>query len=814
MRHDLSHAFRSLRKQPGFAVVAILTLAFGIGVNTSLFGMVSAFFLQPLPVRDAHELVLVLQKSDTFQLPHGHSFPDYLDYRDGMKSITELTGYMPTAIHLSAAGEPAERTWIELVTPGYFELADIEPGIGQFFRAGENRDSEPVLVLGYNYWQRRFGGDPAVLGRTVTINGRAFSIIGVVPEGFTGLSWAMDVAGFAPSGTASHILDYGDGFMNERSAAAWRLMGRLAPGFALSDARSEAEVIAQRLAAEYPEDHKGARVLVIPEMRARPDPTFADFIPVFAVVFTGMVGLVLFIACANVANLMLSRSLDRQRDFVLRSALGASRWRLIRLQIVESLILAFAAGVFGFILSGVLGRVLVGFAPTGDMPVNMEQPWDWRIYAFTFLVSAVAGIATGLWPALRASRFDLAGALKEGGNRLGAARHPLRNILVIGQVAVSLVVLIASGLFLHSLQQMKELRLGFRADHQLMVSVDLGMQQYDEDRGRQFLEQLVTRAQSLPGVRSATLSSAIPFDYGIQLTEIGTDGELLRSEDGYISSSYNVVGPHYFETTGATLGRGRLFEERDDEDSAPVAIVNQTLASMLWGLADPIGKRFRFGRDGDWIEVVGVAPDGKYVMLTEEPRAHFYLPLTQRYRSPVTLIAWTQTAPLGLAQPLQELLRELDPDLPIFNLRTMESHLRDSAFGLMPMRLGALLAGVQGLIGLFLAAMGLYAVVSYAVTQRTHEIGVRMALGAERRNVVWLVVRDGMRFIAVGAILGLSVAIGFGFVLSHVLYGVHPMDLGVYAAITSVLLAIAGLACFLPARRATRVDPVDALRCE
>ena len=816
MTSDVRQALRALRKEPGFAAVAALTLAFGIGVNTSLFSLVSAMFLQPLQVRDAHELVLLMQRGDLLNMPYGHSFPDYLDYREGTSAFADLVAFMPTAVHLSAPGQTPERTWIEAVSPNYFALAGVRAAVGQLFEpgVGEARGAAPTAVLSHAYWQRRFAGDPGIVGRAITLNGRAFTVIGVAPASFTGLSWAMAMSAFVPSGTTGLLSAGGDSLLRERGVPAWRLMGRLRPGTTIEEARAQVEVVAERLRATFPAEHKGSKALLIPENRARPDPSVADFLPVFAVVFAAMVGLVLFIACANVANLMLSRSLARQRDLVVRAALGAGRLRLIRLQVTESLLLAFGAGLLGLAFARLSDLALSRFVPTGDIPVNTDHGWDWRVYAFAFLVSTVAGVAAGLWPALQASRFDLVHSLKEGGSRISSSRHPIRNLLVVGQVTMSLVVLASAALFLRSLDQMRGLALGFRPDHLLVMSLDLGMQQYGEDRGRRFLEDLGTRAEAMPGVVSASFLQHVPFDNGMQITEVATDGEIPGSKDGYVSTAFNVVGPGFFETAGAALAHGRVFEKSDDRGSRRVSVVNETMARKLWPDQPALGKRIRFGRDGEWIEVVGVARDGKYVMLAEEPRAYFYLPLAQHYRAPMTLLVRSASDPTGLVGPLRELLRELDPDLPVYNVKTMEAHIRESVFGLMPLRMAVAMAAAQGLLGLLLAVMGLYAVVSYAASQRTHEIGVRMALGARSLDVLRLVVRDGLRLTLTGVVVGLLLAFGVGFGLSRVLYGLEPAPAAVFLGVTALLVAVATLACYLPARRATRIDPMVALRYE
>ncbi len=812
---DLRHALRSLRKNGGFTAVAVLTLALGIGVSITLFSMLSAFFLQPLAIKDGDRLVFVMQQGDLINVPYGYSYPDYLDYRDATRTLTDLVAYAPTPAHVSARGQAPERTWIEMISPNYFALAGVSPALGEFPHPGEGRGrTAPAVVLSHRYWQQHFGGNPSLVGQPITINGRMFTVSGIAPASFTGLAWAMAVSAWVPAGAMGTLMDGGDAFRENRAAPAFRVMGKLVPGRTLDDARAEFTILAKRLIDAYPVEHKGTRVLLIPEKRARPDPSVAGFLPVFAAVFAAMVSLVLLIACANVANLTLARAIARQRDLVVRSALGASRFRLVRLQVVESLVLAAAAGAVGLVLANWAGGLLARFAPAGDIPTNQDRPFDWRIYVFTVFISAAAGFAAGLWPARKATHFDVAESLKEGSSAAGTSRHMLRNLLVVGQVTMSLVVLACAGLFMRSLQRMQTLQLGFKPAGLVMMSVDLGLQQYSDQRGRQFLEDLLARAEALPGARAATLAVHVPFDFGMQFTDVGIGREIPASKDNYVSTPFNVVGPKFFDTTGATIVRGRAFDSRDDERSRRVAVINETMARTLWPGQEPIGQRFRFGRDGDWIEVVGVAADGKYVMLGEQTRSYFYLPLAQRYQSPITIMVRTASDPEALAIPLQRLLNERDPDLPVYNVRTMERHIRDSVFGLMPLRAAASMAAVQGAIGLLLAIMGLYAVVSYAVTRRTREIGVRMALGADRRDVVRLVVKEGMRLSLIGLAIGLLLGLGLGLVISGVLYGVVPIDVPVLGGVTALLLVVSALACYVPARRATRIDPLVALRYE
>ena len=812
--NDFSLAFRTLRKQPGFTAVAALTLAFGIGVNASLFSLVSAFFLQPLPVKDSHRLALLMQRSDVINLPYGHSYPDYLEYRRESKTFSDLAAYTPMPVHISARGQAPERTWIEVISPNYFTLAGVAPAYGQFpTAADENTGAPPTVVLSYRYWQRRFGGNPALVGQPITLNGRSFTVSAIAPANFTGLAWAMAVSAFVPSGSIGAMMKGGDEFRDNRGTPAFKVMGRLAPGKTLDEARAEIDTIARRLATAYPAEHKGARIVLIPERRARPDPAISGFLPVFAAVFMAMVAFVLLIACANVANLMLSRALQRQRDLAIRAALGASRLRLVRLQVVESLLLAAVAGILGVLLAQWAGDWLSNLIPAGDIPMNQDHPWDWRVYAFTVLASAAAGLVTGLWPARTATRFDLVESLKEGGSTIGSRRHLFRNLLVISQVTMSVVVLAGAGLFLHSLQRLQQTALGFKPDGLVMASIDLGLQQYSETRGQRFIEDALGRAESLPAVSSATVVAHVPFDYGMLLADVSIDGEIPGTRDNAMSAAYDSVGPRFFETFEAAIVRGRGFDRTDTERSRRVAVINETLAAKLWPGQDAIGRRLRLGRSGDdWLEVVGVARDGKYVMLAEQPRSYVYLPFAQHYQTPISIVVRSASDPAALAQPLRQLVGTMDPDLPVFNVRTMDTHLQTSIFGLLPFRIGATMAAVQGGIGMLLAIMGLYAVVSYAVARRTREIGVRMALGAAHTDVMRLVVGEGMWLSGIGLVTGMVIALGLGLVLSKVLYGVPSADVGVLASVSVLLLAVAALACYVPARRATHIDPLSALR--
>ncbi len=815
--NDLRFALRMLWKSPGFTVVAIVTLAFGIGVNANIFSLVSVFFLQPLRIRNPHEVVMVLQRSDNLGLPHGLSYPDFKDLRDRNQVFSDLTASFPSPAHIGMAGLVPERTWVEVVSPNYFAFAGVGVALGRTFRVdeGERAGDVPVTILSHRYWQRRFGGDPQIVGRTIQLNGTPFMVIGVTPENFGGMHWAMALSTFVPSTFAPQFLSGGEQMLTQRGTPMWRLFARLKPGISLGKARAEISGLADQIKKDFPDQHKGMRLMVIPETHCRPDPVFSDFMWVFTAVFAGMVVMVLFIACANVANLMFARALSRQHEFSLRAAIGASRWQLIRQLLVESLVVAAVAGAIGALCAEAGGQMLAQFTPQSDIPINTDHSSDWRVHLFTAGLAAVAGIATGLMPALKASKFQVFEMLKESGTgRLSSRRHPFRNLLVVVQVMSSLVVLICAGLFLHSLSRFKDAPIGLQADHLLIASVDLGLQRYSDERGLQFQRQLLERIRGLPGVVAAGVAQRVPFDTGFGMQEVQAEDSDPNAADQYVAVGENTVSTGYFHTAGTPLLRGRGFTAQDHTDTPRVVVVNETLARKFWPNEDPVGRRLRFRGSPQLAEVVGVVPTGKYLMLGEDPRPYLFQPMEQSYRSPITLLVRTSVEPASLSDAVRAEVSALDPNLPLFNLRTFEEHIRTSALALMPIRMGATLACVQGVIGLFLAIMGLYAVVSYAVNQRTQEIGIWIALGARQWDVLRLVVREGMRLTLIGVGCGLIIAAGISFVFAKVLYGVQPLDGSVFFAVTLLLAGVAALACYLPARRATQVDPNVALRCE
>lgn len=817
LQQDVRYALRQIAKSPGFAAVVVLTLAFGIAVNSSLFDIINVMLLRKSPLPEPDRLAVFLQRSDVIKVPHGISYPDYHDYRERLRTVDGLMAFMPSPANLAANGGAPLRTWVEIVSPNAFAAIGVPAARGRTLLPsdGENKGGAPVTVLSHDCWVNQFGSDPGIVGRVIQLNGKPFTVVGIGPEGFHGFSYMMAMSAFIPASALDTFRPSAAGMLEWRGAPAWRVTGRLRAGSSVRDADAEAAVVLDQLAREYPESHRNYRSLVIPESRARPDPAVTDYLPVFLGLFFGLVLLVLSIACANVANLMIARAVTRQRELTVRAALGAGRGRLIRQLLAESMVLALIAGVVGWFLATGLGVLLSRFIPQGDIPLAVDFSPGWRNYVFTGAISLAAGLVSGILPALRASRIDLVAQLKAGhDDALAAGRHRVRNLLVAGQVTLSLVVLICAGLFLQSLHKVKTVDLGFRSDHLMMLSFDLALQGYADDRSRNFNAALLEHVRAIPGVQAAGLTSHMPFDNQLNARDVHPEVPPPAMKDGTTAVKITHVSPGFLETLGVRLRQGRLLTLADRADGPRVAVINAAMAELCWPGQDAVGKRFQPWKDGPWIEVVGVTETAKYLMLAEAPSPVFFMSLAQEFQTPVTLVVRTSVEPSTLASRLRTEVLSLDPQLPVYDVRTMEDLMGTSAFALFPLRLGSSLALVQGVVGLLLAVMGLYAVVAFGVAQRTREIGIRMALGAEDRSVVGLVVREGMRLAVRGIVIGLVFATLLGFALSKVLYGLGAIDPVILGAVSVLMLVTAGLACWLPARRAARVDPIIALRTE
>ncbi len=817
---DVKYAFRQMRRSPGFTAVAALTLGFGLSVNIAIFSMIDMFFLQPLPVKNADRLMVVMRQNSSSEFLLGMSWPDYQDYRSQADVFTDMLAYTFRPAHLSVPGKAPERTWIEAVSGNYFSLLGVTPSRGRLIQTGdaETRGRGPVVVLSYDYWQSSLGGDPNVVGSPIVVNGYPLTIIGITPPEFHSAQWALAPSAFVPATMIPEVFPGGDWMLENRHSTPFRVSGYFRDGVNDGQAASSLQVISQRLAKEYRPYDVDTRILVRREMLTRPDASISRFVPFAAAVFVAMAGLVLLIACANIANLMLSRALVRQREAGIRTAVGAPRWRLIRQLLTESIVLAIVAAGVGMLLAHGIGLLLVRFSPQSfDVPTRPPTDTSWLPVLYTLMMSVVAGVATGLVPALRATRVDVQTILKGDGSGGGRKRHLLRSGLVMAQTAVCVVVLVCGGLFVRSLQDLSTQNLGFRTDGLLMASVDLALQGYEPERGRQFLDQLTEQVGALPGVESVAVSSRVPFDIFLE-DHSAVDADqppAFDATDPGIAVYLSRVDGAYFRVLGVPLVQGRGFDERDTASSPRVAVVNQTFADRLWPGQNPLGKGFRWSGSSDRFEVVGISANGRYVSLGEAPRPYAYFPMAQAAPDMVTLSIRARSGdPLELAPSVRAVLNGLDGNLPVYNIRTMDEHLRASPTAFFPLRMGAFMAGAQGAVALLLALIGVFGVVAYSVRQQTREIGIRMALGARGIDVLRLVSRSGLRPALIGLVLGLLAASGLARGLAVLLYGLDPADPPVFAAVTVVVLGASVLACWLPGRRATHLNATEALRHE
>ncbi|MGD8329241.1 MAG: ABC transporter permease [Acidobacteriota bacterium] len=814
---DFRYALRGLYRSKAFTFFAVLTLGLGIGVNTAIFSVVNAFLFRPLPVADPEQLVVIAAQTDLVEFPIGISYPNFLDYRERDDVLQDAIVYVPAAVSLRRDGE-AQRVWVEIVSGNYFDMLGVPALYGRTFNREETEvpGAAPVMVLDYGYWEREFGADPSVVGDSVEINGSHYTIIGVAPPDFPGTEFVIGVNGYLSMMMIDSLQPEYRGVLDSRAAKFFRSMGRLQPGVTVAQADASLNALADELEEEYPQANRATDLTVIPETMARPEPSVSGQLPTLAKLFMGLVTLVLLIACANIANLLIARASTRYKEIAIRSALGAGRLRIVRQLVSESIVLGLLGGAVGV----VFGLWASGYLAAGasqlslDIPIRVDLHPDLRVFGFAFLMAVAAGVIAGGIPAWRASRGDLVAVLKEGGRSGdgGGSGQYLRSSLVVAQVAVSLVLMVAAALFLRSLQNARNLDFGFRVQDTLMASIDPGLAGYDEEHGRQFYRDLVERARALPGVRSASIAGYVPLGGRAGLLPVRPEGA-VEEGDG-LAALYNVVGTDYFRTAGTTVLRGRGITDRDTADAPPVALVNESLARALWPDGEVIGKRFTIGSASEtWIEIVGVTEDSKAIMVWEENRPMFYLSLAQRYASPATLILHTSGDAAALGPSVRGEIAALAPDIPAYDVKTMQAHLENGpSLGIISV--GALMVGTFGVVGLLLAVIGLYGVISFSVSQRAHEFGVRLALGASAGNVRRMVVGRGLLLAGMGVAFGLLLAVLVSLALAGFLLDVSAFDPVAYGGVVLFLAAIALLASYLPARRATRVDPLVALRNE
>ena len=815
---DLRYAFRALRNSPWFAAIAVVTLALGIAVNTSIFSIINGFILRPLPVPHAEQLaVLSLQQAGDHSLQK-FSYPDFVDLRDQAASVADILAYRITLGGM-AADNRGDHCIITRVSGNYFPILGVQPALGRLFlpTEGQTPGADPVIVLGFSYWQKRFAGDIAIIGKHVEINNHPLTIVGVAPPEFHGTYSVLDSDLYVP--LSADISSKGDSLIQDlytqRADRSLSLMVRLKPGVSLKQAQASLNVVGQRIAEQHPDVDKGIAVLGFPEKLARPDPDPDNTLPAVSAAFMALGALVLLVACFNVTNVLLVRATARQREMAIRTALGAGRARLVRQYLTESLLLAFLGAAGGLLLSSWATRYLSTLSLGTDLPLRMDFMPDVRVYLFAFGAALLTGVVVGVFPALRVARRDINSVLHEGSRgSTDGRRHFVRSTLVVAQVAGSLVLLIVAGLFIRSLGKAQTIYLGFNPSSVLNFSLDVQQIGYQEVQGREFYRELESRLHALPGVVAVGQAFTVPMGVMSSNAPVSVEGHPVEAGKQPPSVDYNMVSPGYFDTLRIPVHRGRTFTATDDEKSPQVAIINQTMAKQFWSDQDPLGKHFSTkGASGPFFEVVGVVQDGKYKGVVEDPLPHFYVPLSQSYVPLRTFHVRTSSPPKNLSMQIQAQIRALAPNLPISQLQTMDEALQ-GINGFMLYRLGAQLTGTMGLLGHILAIVGVYSVASYAASQRTHEIGIRMAIGATPRDILRLVLRQGIGVVGLGVVVGLATAFAGTRLLSDLFYGVKPTDPLTYAAVALLLLAVALLACWIPARRATRISPLVALRFE
>ena len=812
---DLRYAFRSLVKRPGFTIVAILTLALGIGINTTVFSLANSVFLRQLPVAAPQNLVWIFSDRD-----NPTSYPEYLEYQQQTELFDGVMAYEWMGLNLGSEGQ-SERVEGTLVSGNYFDVLGVKAELGRTFLPDEDKTpgASPVAVISHNLWQRRFNSDANVVGKSLVLNGVQFTIVGVAPRDFVGAEEAFPRQVWIPLMMQASVRPGPAAVTNasftNRNLRSLDVMARLKRGVSLRQAQAGMDVVASRLAQNYPESNRDFHIALYTAGNGRP--VFRALLKPVTQILLVVVALVLLITCANVANLLLARAARRRKEVAIRLTLGATRTRLIRQLLTESILLAVVGGVAGLILNLWLVKLLTALKPAVPLPVNVEFHTDWRVLSFTLLLSVLAGIIFGLVPALQASKHDLVPALKDHSQQLGDRRRmfSLRNALVIGQVALSIVVLIGAGLFLRSLNHARTINPGFDAEHILTLSFNTAAQKYDATKAAQFYQQLTNRVQALPGVESVSLAQSAPLSYFYSpafSAPVFVDGHEPPQGQNPPVVGNNTVGPNFFRTLGVPLISGREFTDRDREGAPHVAIVNETLVRDLFPNTDPIGQRLHVvSRQPSSWEIIGVVKDSKYRSLGEDSIPYIFLPYLQTPQPAMSLHVRTSGNPKEVAAAVRREVQALDPNLPAFHVMSLADNMDIS---LLPARFGAVLLGMFGFLALLIASIGIYGVMSYGVSERTQEMGIRMALGARAGDVLRLVISQGMWLALIGVAIGAGLAWAVTRVVKSYLYDVSVTDPVTFIGIALLLIGVALLACYVPARRATKVDPLEALRYE
>jgi predicted permease len=816
---DFRYGLRILARNPGFTTVAVLTLALGIGANTAVFSVLNAVLLRPLPgIADPSRLVAFYrsQKADAFDTM---GYPDYADYRDRNQSLSGLAAHSPAALSFSYA--TAERVRGDAVSGNYFEVLGVKPALGRLLLPEDDSGSRAVAVLSYGLWQRKFGGDPNVMGARIALNGFPFTIVGVARKEFSGTVTGGSFDLWVPLSTQPQTMPrLSAGILRDRSAGWLWVFGRLKPGVGFQEAEAEMKTIAGQLAQEYPMSNAGRSINLVRGVGLYPDAR--EEVSGLLGLLSAAVALLLLIACANVAGLFMVRASGRQREIAVRLAVGAGRGRIIRQLLAEGILLSLIAGALGLFLSGWVTELILSFRLPAMGFRRLDVGVDGRVLGFTMVASVTIGLLFALMPAVQSLRLDLTGALKNGAPGGGFRRSRWRTALVVAQVAVSFILLAGAGLLLRSLYRIVTSDPGFETRNIAMTSIDLTVHRYSEERGEALYRRLLERLSAVPGVASASLAWTVPPQDLSGRASIFFPGQeppqdVLRLKEFEIGLRVDIdpIAPHYFRTLGIPLIAGRDFTEQDRVGAPGVVILSRKLAEWLWPGQTSVGKRISWptlhGPPRAPVEVIGVAADTKYRTLTGEAPLLMYAPVLQNYDGRITVVVRTAGDPRGAIADLQRVLSDADKDLAGFAPQTMSEHIAES---LWQQRMAASWIGAFSLMALIVAAVGLYAVIAQSVAQRTREVGIRMALGAAPGSVAGLVVREGILLAVAGLVIGVPVALGFAGVVRRSVAGVSDMEPVSFAGIALLLAAVMLAACWVPAHRAARVNPIEALRCE
>jgi predicted permease len=806
---DVRYSLRMVAKAPGFAAIVILTLALGIGANTTIFSWINSALLNPIPgLSRPNEVVSLVQGKPGDYL--GFSYPDLEAMRDGQQSFSGITASVFIPMSLTGKGKP-ERVWGMVALANYFDVLGVRPILGRGFLPAEDEKpgGAPVAVISYRLWQTHFGANPDIVGQAIEINQHPYTIVGVTPAPFQGSITGMRMEIWVPVMMEAQLIPGGD-LLHDHHNFWLFAYGRLKPGVTLAQAQQEMTVLLKREAKNYPEEHKGHDSVTVYPLWRNPF-GFNIFFSILLPTLMAIAGLVLLLACANVANLMLVRSVGRRREIAIRMSLGASRWRMVRQLLVESLMLALAGGAVALLITLWTAGTLMKFVPAMDFPISLIVRADRTVLLATMVISVLTGVIFGILPALRASSVAPVAVLKEdtGGASGGLRKARLASGLVVAQISLSLLLLICAGLFIRSFLSAQKINLGFNPQNVLVASYDLFTAGYSDEKGVEFDRQLVAKLEALPGIQSVALTSRLP---GL------SPGSTSVKPEGYVSQANEsmetpdaIITPNYFHTMRIPIVKGREFTPQDTKSSQRAVIVNETFANRYWPHQDAVGKQLNSDLTHEWFTVVGVARDSKMTGLSDKPAPFIYLPLYQVYHATMIVSARVAGDPLTYAKTFESTIHELNADVVVFDVTSLELSEQIASF---PQRIAGTFVGAFGLLALVLAAVGIYGVTAYTTRQRTHEIGIRVALGASKEDILRLVLGHGLRLTLVGVGLGLAAAFALTRYLSSLLLGVTSTDALTFSCVAILLCTVALLACFIPARRAMRVDPMVALHYE